>query len=111
MTDIGFPDVIKSLPKAKLSFPGVTAWIVQGKNEQVGFFEIQAGGIVSAHSHGEQYGFVISGEMELTIGGKSRVYKKGDSYHIPDGVTHSAKFKTFVRVMDFFADVDRYKTE
>ncbi|MFW9849137.1 MAG: cupin domain-containing protein [Candidatus Thorarchaeota archaeon] len=111
MTDIGYPEFIKKLPKAKISFPGVAAWIVQGKNEQVGFFEIEAGGIVSPHTHGAQYGFMIEGEMELTIGGEARVYKKGDSYHIPDGVEHSAVFRTFVRVMDCFADVDRYQTE
>jgi quercetin dioxygenase-like cupin family protein len=111
MTDSGFPDLIKNLPKAKLNFSGVTAWIVQGKNEQVGFFEIEAGGVVAPHSHGEQFGFVITGELELTIGGDTRVYKKGDSYHIPQGVEHSAKTKTLVRVMDLFADVDRYQTE
>ncbi|MHA1906827.1 MAG: cupin domain-containing protein [Candidatus Thorarchaeota archaeon] len=111
MTDIGFPDLIKNLPKAKLNFPGVTARIVQGKNEQVGFFEIEAGGVVKPHSHNEQYGFVIHGELELTIGEDTRVYKKGDSYHIPKGVVHSAETKTFVRVMDVFADVDRYQTE
>ncbi len=111
MTEIRFPECIKNLAKAKLNFPGVTGWVSQGKNEQIVFFEIEAGGVVTPHSHGEQYGFVIDGELELTIGDDTRIYKKGDSYHIPEGVVHSGEVKTFVRVMDFFADVERYQTE
>ncbi|MHA2425558.1 MAG: cupin domain-containing protein, partial [Candidatus Thorarchaeota archaeon] len=86
MTDVGFPDLIKNLLKAKLNFPGVTAWIIQGKNEQVGFFEIDAGAIVAPHSHGAQFGFVIDGELELSIGEETKIYRKGDSYYIPEGV-------------------------
>lgn len=111
MTDIGYPDCIKSLSRVKIDLPGVTGWLCQGKNEQIVFFEIEAGKVVPPHSHGEQYGFVIDGEMELSIGGKTKVYKKGDSYHIPSGVEHQATFKTFVRAMDFFTDVDRYQVE
>ncbi len=35
----------------------------------------------------------------------------GDSYHIPAGVIHAAEIKTFVRIMDFFAEHDRYQKE
>jgi len=34
---------------------------------------------------------------------------KGDSHYIPDGVVHSAVFKTRTRALDFFADKNRYK--
>ena len=47
--------------------------------------------------------------MELTIGGKTNTYKKGDSYFVPDGVLHSAVFKKKTFLMDFFADRERYK--
>ncbi len=111
MTDDTFPGCIKELPKIKVGFPGVKGWLSQGTDSQVVFFEIEAGGVVSPHSHGEQYGVVIDGEIELTIGGVAKTYKKGDSYHIPNKVLHSAEFKEFTRVMDFFAEVDRYSTE
>lgn len=47
--------------------------------------------------------------MVLTIGGETRTYRRGDSYYIPAGVVHSAVFKRRVRVVDFFADPDRYR--
>ena len=111
MTAESYPDCIKRLPKAKIPFEGVQARIAQGVDFQVGFFEIEPIGIVPPHSHGAQYGFVIEGEILLTIGDKTQLYKKGDSYYIPEGVVHSAEFKTFCRVMDFFDESARYETE
>ena len=106
-----YPDCIKDLPKAKIPMQGVHAWMAQGESFQIAFFEIQPIGIVPPHSHKAQYGFVIEGEMQLTIGDETRLYKKGDSYYIPEGVIHSAEFKTFCRIMDFFAEPARYETE
>jgi quercetin dioxygenase-like cupin family protein len=106
-----YPDCIRNLPKAKMDFLGVQAYIAKGEQFQVGFFEIEPIGVVSPHSHGAQYGFVIEGEMILTIGDKTKLYKRGDSYYIPEGVVHSAEFKTSCRIMDFFAEPARYETE
>jgi quercetin dioxygenase-like cupin family protein len=111
MTNEPYPDCIRELPKAKIPFEGVQAWIAQGVEFQVGFFEIEPIGVVPPHSHGAQYGFVIEGEMLLTIGDETKPYKKGDSYYIPEGVVHSAEFKSFCRIMDFFAEPARYETE
>jgi quercetin dioxygenase-like cupin family protein len=49
--------------------------------------------------------------MELTIGGVTRRYRPGDSYHIPADVEHGATFLTQVRVIDVFADVNRYRAK
>ena len=111
MTAEPYPDCIRRLPKAKIPFEGVQAWIAQGAECQVGFFEIEPIGVVPPHSHSAQYGFVIEGEMLLTIGDETKLYTRGDSYYIPEGVTHSAEFKTLCRVMDFFAEPSRYETE
>ena len=106
-----YPDCIQNLPKAKIPFQGVQAYIAQGSQFQVGFFEIEPIGVVPPHSHSAQYGFVIEGELLLTIGDDTKLYKKGDSYYIPEGVVHSAEVKTFCRVIDFFAEPARYETE
>jgi quercetin dioxygenase-like cupin family protein len=106
-----YPDCIKDLPKAKIPMEGVQALIAQGVTFQIAFFEIEPIGKIPPHSHSAQYGFVIEGEMELTIGDETRLCKKGDSYYIPEGVVHSAEFKTFCRIMDFFAEPARYETE
>ncbi|MBU0716632.1 MAG: cupin domain-containing protein, partial [Planctomycetes bacterium] len=62
-------------------------------------------------THGEQWGVVIDGEMELTIGGQTRVMRSGDTFHVPAGVEHGAKFLTHFRSIDVFADRDRYKVK
>lgn len=83
--------MILDLPEADIPFEGVSGRLLQGE-----------------HKHGEQWGVVFSGEMELTIDGETKTYKKGDQYFIPAGVLHSAIFKTKTFVMDVFADKDRY---
>jgi quercetin dioxygenase-like cupin family protein len=54
---------------------------------------------------------VVEGEMSLTIGEKTRVYRKGDWYYIPEGVVHSATFLTRANVIDVFDDPARYSVK
>lgn len=104
-----FPEIITGLPEADIKFPGVRGWIAQGDNYQIVFFEIESTAQVSEHSHDAQWGIVVEGEMELTIEGRTRVYRKGDDYSIPAKAKHSAKFLTKCRVIDFFNEKSRYK--
>jgi quercetin dioxygenase-like cupin family protein len=104
-----YSEMLKNLPEADMPFKGLRAWIVQSSEHQVVFFDIEPIGEVSEHSHGAQWGIVIEGEMDLTIKGVTKTYKKGDSYFIPDKVVHSAAFRCRTKVLDFFADRDRYK--
>ncbi len=105
-----FPKMITDLPRADIPFKGVKGWIHQGENQQIVFMDIDPIGEVSEHTHGDQFGVVLDGEMTLTIGGESKLYKKGDSYVIPAGVPHSAVFHSQVKVIDFFNEKERYKT-
>jgi quercetin dioxygenase-like cupin family protein len=73
------------------------------------FFDIEPVGVVPPHSHCAQWGMVIDGEMKLTIGDETKVYRKGDWYYIPAGIVHSATFLTRVFVIDVFDDPERYK--
>jgi quercetin dioxygenase-like cupin family protein len=105
----GFPEVIKLLPEADIKFKGVKAWILQGKNHQLLFFEMDPSAQVPEHSHDyPQWGIMIEGEMELVINGKARICKKGDEYVIPARAKHYAKFLTKSRVMDLFSEKSRY---
>ncbi len=106
-----FPEIITGLPEVDIKFPGVRGWISQGDNHQIVFFEIESSAQVSEHSHNAQWGIVVEGEMELTIEGKTRVYRKGDDYFIPAQAKHSAKFLTKCRVIDFFNEKTRYKSK
>jgi len=108
-TEPFYPGLITKLPEADIPFDGVRGWLMQGNDQQVVFFEIEPIGEVEPHSHGAQWGVVFEGEMELSIGGVTRTYVKGDRYYIPAGVTHGAVFRKKTWVMDVFADGDRYK--
>jgi quercetin dioxygenase-like cupin family protein len=111
MKTAAFPDFVMKLPEADIPFPGVQGRISQASNHQVLFLDIEPIGAVAPHSHGEQWGIVVEGEMELTIGGQTQRYGPGDSYHIPANVEHAATFLAPVRVIDVFADVNRYRAK
>jgi quercetin dioxygenase-like cupin family protein len=105
-----YPKMIASLPEARIEFRGVKGWISQGTDHQIVFFEMEPLGKASEHSHeSPQWGIVVEGQMELTIGRKAHVYEKGDEYFIPAHTKHSARFLTRVRAIDFFAEKARYK--
>ncbi|MFC1563320.1 cupin domain-containing protein [candidate division KSB1 bacterium] len=104
-----YPDIIKNLPEADVPVEGVTAWLLQGEDSQLCFFNIKEGVKIPLHSHGAQWGTVLKGELELTIAGDTKIYRDGDSYYIPDGAEHAATVLTELFVIDYFDDKDRYK--
>jgi len=106
-----FPEFITGWPEVDVPLEGVRGWLLQGDRQQAVFFEIQPSALVPLHSHGEQWGIVVEGEMELTINEQTRHCRPGDSYHIPAGAPHSARFLSRVRVIDVFADVHRYHAQ
>lgn len=53
-------------------------------------FTYEPGVSVRGHTHGaEQFGYIVSGELEMTISGETGRLGMGDFYHIPAGTTHS----------------------
>ena len=65
--------------------------------------------VIPDHHHGAQWGIVVEGEIDLTIGGVTRTYRKGDTYEIGEAVTHSARCARGALAIDFFADPARYR--
>ena len=108
---VAFPEMIRDLPEIDVPLEGVRGWLLQGGENQVVFFDIQPVGGVPAHSHDAQWGIVVEGDMELTIGDETKVYGKGDWYYIPKGVVHSANFPTRVSVIDVFNEPARWKAK
>ncbi|BEQ15274.1 cupin domain-containing protein [Desulfoferula mesophila] len=103
-----FSDFIRSLPEAALGLKGVTAYLLAAPQGQAVFFDLPAGASVPLHSHGAQWGIVVSGELELTIGDKTEIYRSGQSYSIPAGVLHGATTLAPSQVIDVFAEPNRY---
>jgi quercetin dioxygenase-like cupin family protein len=106
-----FPDIITRLPEAALPFPSsvVKTSVLQSDNGQLVFFDVAQALDLPPHSHKAQWGTVIVGSLELTIGGETRTYGPGSPYYIPDGVVHSAKIKAGTKIIEFFEENDRYK--
>ncbi len=102
------PSQVKSNPEIRVPVPGIRGWKVGSPTGLVVFFEIAPGTVLPEHSHCFQWGTVIEGEIELTIGGRTAVYRKGDNYVIPEGVPHSGRISSGCLAMDYFTDPDRY---
>lgn len=104
-----YADFIKALPQADIPMKGPLAYLLSGGPCQVVFYDLPAGAKVPPHSHGAQWGIIVDGEIELTIGGETRTYRQGDAYFIGAGVAHSAELKAACRAIDVFAEPERYR--
>lgn len=76
-------------------------------------FFLQRESVVPPHSHkNDQVGYVVFGQVEMTVGGEARIINPGDSYAIPGGITHSARAIIDSLVIDAFSPPrDDYRTE
>jgi quercetin dioxygenase-like cupin family protein len=72
------------------------------------FYEIDEDLEIPAHVHGAQWGVVLEGSMEMSIGDDTTTYSKGDTYYVPPGILHITRIKGGYRGIDIFADSDRY---
>jgi quercetin dioxygenase-like cupin family protein len=72
--------------------PGVTARIAPGEKMMLSLVTLAPNAVVPTHSHPhEQMGLMVSGTMEFTIGGETRVLSGNEMYFVPGGVPHAAK--------------------
>lgn len=104
-----FPGFIAELPLAYIPIPSVSARLMQAEGRQVLFMEFHEDVRVPEHSHEAQWGVVLDGTIDLTVDGKKLTLKKGDTYYIPKGVSHTAKIKRGYKDMVVFDQPDRYK--
>lgn len=91
--------------------PGFFGKMIHTDGVTVAHFRILAGSILPEHHHiHEQVTNVISGELEMTIGGETHVCKAGESAAIPSNVVHSGRALTDCYVVDIFRPArDDYK--
>jgi len=72
--------------------PGVTAKIASGEKMMLSLVTLAPDAVVPTHSHPhEQMGFMVSGTLEFTIEGETRVLSGNDMYFVPGGIPHAAK--------------------
>lgn len=78
--------------KGKVIAPGTEIRVACGDKIMLSFVEIKPGAAVPMHSHPhEQGGICLDGAMEFTIGGETRIVRKGEGWMIPGGVPHSVR--------------------
>jgi quercetin dioxygenase-like cupin family protein len=106
-----FPEIVTKLPQAEIPFEGIRSHLFQGQSQQFVFMSFDRDADVPEHSHEAQWGVVLDGEIELTIGGNTQVFKRGDTYSIPKGVPHSAKIKRGYKDLTLFDQKDRYRAK
>ena len=105
-----FPEPIRNLPQADIPIDGLKAYLSQAADHQLVLMQFEKEVDLPEHSHAAQVGFILSGVMELTIGGVKRQYGKGDIYYIPAGVKLSGRFHAGYSDITFLGESDRYKT-
>ena len=106
-----FPDPIRKLPEAEVPLRGITARLSQSETHQILFMIFEEDIELPEHAHETQWGVVLEGEIDLTIGGRRATYRKGDRYLIPKGVKHSGRMHAGFAAMDFFDQPDRYRAK
>jgi len=76
-------------------------------------FHLEKGCSVPLHHHmNDQVGYVISGQVEMTIGNEVRILKAGDTYAIPGGIAHSTTALEASFMIDVFSPPrEDYRTE
>jgi quercetin dioxygenase-like cupin family protein len=106
-----FPEPIIDLPEADIPIKGIKAYLSQGNDHQIIFMEFRENVELPEHSHEAQWGIVLEGKIELTIGGVKGVFAKGDRYYIPPGVKHFGHIYAGYADMTFFGQKSRYNTK
>jgi quercetin dioxygenase-like cupin family protein len=67
------------------------------------YLEFRKGAVGALHSHPHvQIAFVVSGSVELTIGGERNRLGPGDFYYVPSGVEHGSLALNDSVVIDLF---------
>ncbi len=82
--------------------PGIWSKVENGSNLTMAVMEISAGKEGTAHAHSfDQCGYVVEGEIELSIGDEKRLMKSNEVYFIPAGITHGWKtFNSSAKILD-----------
>lgn len=106
---VDLPDIITKLPEIEMPDDKIKGHLLQGKLNQGIFFDVKKGTRIPGHAHAAQWGIVIVGEFEVTIGENTKPYRKGDTYFIPENTVHSAHYVADTVTFDVFDDKTKFK--
>jgi quercetin dioxygenase-like cupin family protein len=105
-----YPELFDAFPRLVLPFPEdvVQTRAIRSEAGLVVFLTFPKDLDLPLHRHRPQCGTVVAGRIDFTIGGETRTCGPGESYTIPADVDHAARIHAGTRVIDVFAEPDRY---
>jgi quercetin dioxygenase-like cupin family protein len=87
-------------------FAGVSGRYAHAARLSVGEIDLAAGAVVASHQHPhDQLSYVVSGEVEFTVGSETQLMKPGAVAIIPGGTPHGCRAITTCRLVDAFTPV------
>lgn len=75
------------------------------------FMEFKEDVVIPDHSHEAQWGIVLEGRIDVTVGGVTTTYTKGDRYYLPAGASHAVKIYAGYADITFFNEKSRYSAK
>ncbi len=76
----------------KQVFEGISLRAVSGDKTMMTIFDFDPGAVIPSHKHPhEQITYVVKGELEFTVEGKTRVLGEGDGVVVRSNQEHSAR--------------------
>ncbi len=95
---------LKEEAKQVEMLPGlVRRTLADGPEMMLCEFSFESGVEIPTHTHPhEQVGYVVRGEVRMTIGGQENLLGAGDSYYIPGNLPHSAYTLSPSLIIDCF---------
>jgi quercetin dioxygenase-like cupin family protein len=74
---------------ARNPFPGVRMFAIEAEKMTLSIVEMDPHAVIPEHSHPhEQIGYMVEGQFEFIIGGRSHQVGPGQTWRIPGGVPH-----------------------
>ncbi len=103
------PAFFEATPALDTTFRGDIVSIHAARSDAglVAFFRFHPHVDLPPHAHGAQWGPVVAGWIDVTIGGETRTRGPGDSDDIPAGFEHGARIAAGALVIDVCAEPDR----
>ena len=87
--------------KRRTILPGIKMGSVHLKHLMLTHFTFEAGSAVPDHAHlNEQITLIISGELEFTLNGETRIVRAGEGATVPSNTTHRVRAITDVVAVD-----------
>jgi len=101
-----WPPIIEDLPEVDLAMESLHGRMLVSGEFRILLMYAESEVVVPTHHHGAQWGMVLAGSMELTIGDDTQTYHRGDTHYIPPHVDHGAVLHAGWRGLYLFKSKD-----